>query len=234
MAFSHGRDQVNDRSSLGQRLGQRRDLSSPSSMPGSSTSTMALTSLGTTSGPSTATSSSGHSGSSTPVNPSGRSRATGHQLFAFNSEQQPWLTRLGFPRITLEVVDRAEEGEEDRGEDSHNHGHHYHHHHHGDSQHTQHYALPSQPLTHAASNETLRRSREIHESIHSDDDEEYNEELARALRESLAMHEMLVAARETAEEGRGKQEPELERGQEGEGEANIRRRHYPSEHLSLP
>lgn len=231
MGHSQGRDPEDDRNTLS----QRRDLVSSSAMSGTSTSTMALTPMGTPSGSSTATSSSAHSGSSTPVNPPGRSRAVGHQLFAFNSEQQPWLTRLGFPRITLEVVDRAEEGEEERGEDTRHHGHHYHH---GDSQHTQNYTHPSQPPTHTSRNETSRRSREIQESIYSDDDDEYNEELARALRESLAMHEMLVAAREAAaaaaEEGRGKQEPELERGQGGEGEANMRRRHYPSEHLSLP
>ncbi|KFH68854.1 hypothetical protein MVEG_05658 [Podila verticillata NRRL 6337] len=229
MGHSQGRDREDDRNGLS----QRRDLVSSSAMSGSSTSTMALTSMGTPSGSSTATSSSAHSGSSTPVNPSGRSRAAGHQLFAFNSEQQPWLTRLGFPRITLEVVDRAEEGEEEREEDTRNHGHHYHH---GDGQHTQRYTHPSQPPTRTSRNETSRRSREIQESIYSDDDDEYNEELARALRESLAMHEMLVAARETAsaEGERGIQEPELERGQEGESEANMRRRHYPSEHLSLP
>ncbi|KAF9975164.1 hypothetical protein BGZ73_001272 [Actinomortierella ambigua] len=29
----------------------------------------------------------------------------GHQLFAFNSEHQPWMSRLGFPRIRVEVTD---------------------------------------------------------------------------------------------------------------------------------
>ncbi|KAG0222034.1 hypothetical protein BGX31_009393 [Mortierella sp. GBA43] len=38
---------------------------------------------------------------------------TGHRLFAFNSEQQPWLGRLGFPNIRLEVVDPAQNGDGD-------------------------------------------------------------------------------------------------------------------------
>ena len=40
--------------------------------------------------------------------------STGHQLFAFNSEQQPWLSRLGFPKITVEVVDQGQDEDESR------------------------------------------------------------------------------------------------------------------------
>ncbi|KAF9579690.1 hypothetical protein BGW38_003953 [Lunasporangiospora selenospora] len=51
------------------------------------------------------------------------SGAGGHQLFAFNSEQQPWMTRLGFPRIRVEVVDPThdEDSDEARAQRYHQH-----------------------------------------------------------------------------------------------------------------
>ncbi|KAF9904487.1 hypothetical protein EC991_002647 [Linnemannia zychae] len=55
-------------------------------------------------------SSNHHAASGTPSNRS----SAGHQLFAFNSEQQPWLSRLGFPKITVEVVDQAQDEDESR------------------------------------------------------------------------------------------------------------------------
>ncbi|KAK3822381.1 MAG: hypothetical protein J3R72DRAFT_26098 [Linnemannia gamsii] len=73
----------------------------PSSLSGHSTPN-ALTSNGG--------SSNHHAASGTSSNRS----SVGHQLFAFNSEQQPWLSRLGFPKITVEVVDQAQDEDESR------------------------------------------------------------------------------------------------------------------------
>ncbi|KAF9397258.1 hypothetical protein BGZ94_006364, partial [Podila epigama] len=195
-------------------------------------STLQLSSLGspsTSSGPfavsGSPTPSSVRSGSSTPVNHhasshSGHRVRSGHQLFAFNSEQQPWLTRLGFPRITLEVVDRVEEGEggeeeeEERRRDleedeSHGRRQNYiRHHHELDSQARQggvsqrfsvpsslERSLPRQPSGHDDDQER-EQAEEEEEEEEEEEDEEYDADLAQALRESLAMHELYLARRE--------------------------------------
>ncbi|KAG0238627.1 hypothetical protein BGW42_004389 [Actinomortierella wolfii] len=61
----------------------------------------------------------GLSNSSTSAGPSTRSssQSGGHQLFAFNSEHQPWMSRLGFPRIRVEVTDPPSTDEGDMEEE---------------------------------------------------------------------------------------------------------------------
>ncbi|KAG0316492.1 hypothetical protein BGZ99_006862 [Dissophora globulifera] len=85
--------------------------------PGSSTSTVSAIPLSAgghhtvlSNASSGGNNSTHHALSSSPSVSSNRS-SSGHQLFAFNSEQQPWLGRLGFPRITVEVVDSAQENQ---------------------------------------------------------------------------------------------------------------------------
>ncbi|KAG0219732.1 hypothetical protein BGX33_001049 [Mortierella sp. NVP41] len=110
-------------------------------------------------------SSSHHAGSGTASNRSG----AGHQLFAFNSEQQPWLSRLGFPKITVEVVDQAQDEDESR--------------------------IPSrrsqqQAPQHSSVHSSSRRSPYSTQSHRAGDeysDDENDEDLRRAIAESLAM-----------------------------------------------
>ncbi|KAI1315660.1 hypothetical protein EDD11_000553 [Mortierella claussenii] len=87
--------------------------------------------------------------------------STGHQLFAFNSEQQPWLSRLGFPRITVEVVDPTQD------EDENNAG----------------IYRPQQHSQSSQSSQTSQRRFSYQEE--NEDDEDVD--LRRAIAESLAM-----------------------------------------------
>ncbi|KAF9205222.1 hypothetical protein BGZ49_004326 [Haplosporangium sp. Z 27] len=111
-----------------------------------------------------------HSASGTNSNRS----STGHQLFAFNSEQQPWLSRLGFPRITVEVVDSTPNDDESsaqmyRSSQPHN----------------------SYSSGHSTNNNSSSSSQRRYHSVAAEgSDDEDDEDLRRAIAESLAMSQM--------------------------------------------
>ncbi|KAG0279573.1 hypothetical protein BGZ95_000823 [Linnemannia exigua] len=94
--------------------------------------------------------------------------SVGHQLFAFNSEQQPWLSRLGFPKITLEVVDQAQDEDESRIPTRRS------------QQQT-----PQHPSSHSSSRPPTNQSSRRGGDEYSDDEDD--EDLRRAIAESLAM-----------------------------------------------
>lgn len=121
--------------------------------------------------PNTLASNNGGSSSShhTATGTGSNRTSTGHQLFAFNSEQQPWLSRLGFPKITVEVVDQAQDEDESR--------------------------IPTrrsqqQSPQNSSSQSSGRRptySSQLHRAGDEFSDDEDDEDLRRAIAESLAM-----------------------------------------------
>ncbi|KAG0067137.1 hypothetical protein BGZ89_006449 [Linnemannia elongata] len=121
--------------------------------------------------PNTLASNNGGSSSShhTATGTGSNRTSTGHQLFAFNSEQQPWLSRLGFPKITVEVVDQAQDEDESR--------------------------IPTrrsqqQSPQNSSSQSSGRRptySSQLHHAGDEFSDDEDDEDLRRAIAESLAM-----------------------------------------------
>jgi len=172
-----------DRSQRGSRRGSFASTPSPHSGTPSASTSSSATHHSFNGGHSTPlgnlASGSGHHSSNSGSN-SNRSN-TGHQLFAFNSEQQPWLTRLGFPRITVEVVDPTEE-EDDQDTDR---------------------SMQRRTQLHNRSHEDSMRhsgypppSSSSSSSVHhypSDDEfsDEDDEDLRRAIAESLAMSQAM-------------------------------------------
>ncbi|KAF9193522.1 hypothetical protein BGZ51_003077 [Haplosporangium sp. Z 767] len=138
---------------------------SPSSTP---SSTSQPVTLGGHSASMAHASSSSHHQSTTGAS-SNRS-STGHQLFTFNSEQQPWLGRLGFPMIKFEVMDPVPD-EEEGSSNIHR---------------SQHFSRQQQQqplqLNHHS---TARTSRYRTEDDFTDEEED--EDLRRAIQESLRM-----------------------------------------------
>jgi hypothetical protein len=148
---------------------------SPSQSTAMSSTSAPMTTHSTTlsghSTPNTLVSNNGGSSSSHHATTgAGSSRSSaGHQLFAFNSEQQPWLSRLGFPKITVEVVDQAQDEDESR--------------------------IPirrslQQAPQNSSSQSSVRRPVYSSQSYHAVDefsDDEDDEDLRRAIAESLAM-----------------------------------------------
>ncbi|KAF9171234.1 hypothetical protein BGX20_007929 [Mortierella sp. AD010] len=135
----------------------------------------------TTSTPTTpAFSSAGASNGSSPTNIHSTSSAggnrsnTGHQLFAFNSEQQPWLGRLGFPRITVEVVDPTPNVDESNEQI------------YRSPQHNPYSSRSSNSNSRQAALSSQRQYRSAAENSDDDDDED----LRRAIAESLAMSQL--------------------------------------------
>ncbi|KAF9933840.1 hypothetical protein FBU30_004236 [Linnemannia zychae] len=122
--------------------------------------------LGGHSTPNVHVSNNGSNSHHTSAGTSNNRSNTGHQLFTFNSEQQPWLSRLGFPKITVEVVDQQEDEDENR-------------------------ISTRRSLQQTAQRSTSRSSsrRPAYRSRHGDDfsDDENDEDLRRAIAESLAM-----------------------------------------------
>ncbi|KAG0023123.1 hypothetical protein BGZ80_010348 [Entomortierella chlamydospora] len=125
-------------------------------------------------------SSTGASNGSSPTNIHSTSGAggnrsnTGHQLFAFNSEQQPWLGRLGFPRITVEVVDPTPNGDESNEQI------------YRPPQHNPYSSHSSNSNSRQAALSSQRQYRSAAENSDDDDDED----LRRAIAESLAMSQL--------------------------------------------
>ncbi|KAG0046288.1 hypothetical protein BGZ83_008528 [Gryganskiella cystojenkinii] len=171
----------------GRRESRRGSFTStPSSLSGSTSASTGSSAIhnsfsGGHSTPS-GTSASGPGGHHSSSGTSSNRSSTGHQLFAFNSEQQPWLTRLGFPRITVEVVDPIEDDDRDvehtlqRQQAQHQH-HHHHHHTHEDRTRQSRYAR------------TASTHRYPSDGENSSDEED--EDLRRAIAESLAMSQTL-------------------------------------------
>ena len=116
-----------------------------------------------------------------PTGPSVSRPSHGHQLFAFNSEQQPWLSRLGFPRITVEVVDPARDDDEDpsharRAQQQ-------------QQQQHQQQPNPTRDMYHHSNHSSRSPARRYRTENELTDDEE-DEDLRRAIAESLAMSQL--------------------------------------------
>ncbi|KAG0214033.1 hypothetical protein BGX28_002899 [Mortierella sp. GBA30] len=154
----------------------------PSSQPTMSSSSTSNTSshiLALSGHPTSNTIASGSSHMPPSSGTSSNRSSTGHQLFAFNSEQQPWLSRLGFPRITVEVVDPAQDDDEEAA------------HIRRAQQHQQQHHAQDRGRSHfyQHSNRSISPARRYRNEDEVTDDEE-DEDLRRAIAESLAMSQL--------------------------------------------
>lgn len=180
-AMSATEDGLRGRTDRSQRESRRGSFASTSSphpvTPSTSGSSSATTHHSFNGGHSTPLSSlaSGSAHHSSNSGSHSNRSSTGHQLFAFNSEQQPWLTRLGFPRITVEVVDPTEEDDQDTDRNIQRRTQ-THHRSHEDSMRHSGYPPPS------------TSSSSVHHDPSDDEfSDEDDEDLRRAIAESLAM-----------------------------------------------
>ncbi|KAF9086130.1 hypothetical protein BGX27_003271, partial [Mortierella sp. AM989] len=162
-------------SHLNSRVGST--ISTPTSQSATNPSTPIASAFTSTSG--------GHSASNAPSpgnihsasGASGNRSNTGHQLFAFNSEQQPWLSRLGFPRITVEVVDPTPNEDESNAQM------------YSSTQHGSYSGRPSNTNSHQSGTSSSSSQRHYRSTAESSDEDE-DEDLRRAIAESLAMSQM--------------------------------------------